>query len=119
MDVQRAFVSHVEWCCRDLEIIANFFQGLFGWEFKTFSNNYLLCTPEQGPAVGLMRRERVTHGDACLAFVTVDNIEAHCQRAAALGGSVYVEKTAIVGYGWYAQIKDPEGNIVGLFESMV
>lgn len=110
------FISHVEWHCRDLEKTAEFFQGLFAWQFKPFGNNYLLCQPEQGPAVGLLRTERPKRMEMCQVFVTVDSIKNHLQRAAALGGSVHVEKTAIPDYGWYAQIKDGEGHLVGLFE---
>ncbi|MGD8940874.1 MAG: VOC family protein [Gammaproteobacteria bacterium] len=112
------FISHVEWCCGNIEKTAAFFQALFGWQFKPFGNNYLLCTLEQGPAVGLLRSERAaTQGDACPVFVTVDNIDSQLKQATALGGNVHVEKTAIPDYGWYAQIKEPEGNIVGLFEA--
>ena len=111
------FVSHVEWCCRDMEKTAVFFQNLFGWVFKPFGNNYLLCNPGQGPAVGLLRSERSTQGNACLVFIQVASINHCCEQVTALGGSVHVEKTAIVDNGWYAQIKDPEGNIVGLFEA--
>jgi predicted enzyme related to lactoylglutathione lyase len=116
--VTKAFVSHVEWCCRDIETTAKFFQSLFDWQFKPFGNNYLLCNPAQGPAVGLLRTATATPGDSCLVFVTVDNIEKYSQQAATLGGSVYVEKTAIPDYGWYAQIKEPQGNIVGMFEGL-
>lgn len=114
----KAFVSHVEWCCRDIEKTAAFLRGLFGWEFKPFANNYLLCTPAQGPAVGLLRAERMTQGDNCLVFVTVNDIDGYLSRATTLGGQVHVAKTAIPDYGWYAQIKDADGNIVGLFETL-
>ena len=115
--MQKTFVSHVEWCSEDIEKTAAFFQGMFDWRFKPFGNNYLLCTPEHGPAVGLLRSDHVTQGNNCLVFVTVDNIESHLQRAISLGGKVHVQKTAIPDYGWYAQIRDEDGNIVGLFEN--
>jgi predicted enzyme related to lactoylglutathione lyase len=118
----KPYVSHVEWCCRDIEKAADFFQALFAWQFKPFGNNYLLCKPVQGPAIGLLRSERTSPGanpiDRCLVFVTVTSINDCLQRATALGGSVFVEKIAIPDYGWYAQLKDVEGNIVGLFESL-
>lgn len=116
--MKEAFVSHVEWCCRDIETTAEFFQVLFGWQFKPFGNNYLLSNPAQGPAVGLLRSATATPGDACLVFVSVTSIEEYLQRTTALGGGVHVEKTAIPDYGWYAQIKEPQGNIVGLFEKL-
>lgn len=112
-----AYVSHVEWGCRDIETTAEFFQALFGWQFKPFGNNYLLCNPEQGPALGLLRSPSERH-ESCQVFVTVDDIDMQLQRAIALGGHTHVAKTLIPDYGWYAQIKEPQGNIVGLFEAM-
>jgi hypothetical protein len=115
--VNEAFVSHVEWCCRDIETTADFFQALFGWQFKTFGNNYLLCNPERGPAIGLLRCEPAAQ-PLCQVFITVDSIDTQLQRASMLGGHTHVEKTLIPDYGWYAQIKEPQGNIVGLFEKI-
>jgi len=113
----QAHVSHVEWCCKDIETTAAFLQTLFGWEFKAFGNNYLLSNPDKGPVVGLLRSEKALQGDNCLAFVAVDDIETKLKQTESLGGRVHVAKTAIPDYGWYAQLKDPLGNIVGLFES--
>jgi predicted enzyme related to lactoylglutathione lyase len=114
--VHKAFVSHVEWCSPDIEKSAAFLQAMFDWRFKPFGNNYLLCVPEQGPAVGLLRSRRATQGDNCLVFVTVANLDNHLHRATSLGGAVHVAKTAIPQYGWYAQIRGEDGIIVGLFE---
>jgi predicted enzyme related to lactoylglutathione lyase len=111
-------VSHVEWCCRDLQRAAAFFNRLFGWEFQRFSEHYLLHTPPSGVAVGLMEKSTFTPGDGCLVFVQVDRIEPTLEHAVALQGEVAVCKTEIPGYGWYAQLKDPDGNIVGLFETI-
>jgi predicted enzyme related to lactoylglutathione lyase len=112
------YISHVEWCCLDVERCAEFFHELFGWNFKPFGNNYLLCTPKSGPAIGLLRRGQIIQGENCLVFVTVESIETTLQRAKTLGGDVLVEKTRIPDYGWYAQLRDLEGNIVGLFEKL-
>jgi predicted enzyme related to lactoylglutathione lyase len=119
ISVSEPFVSHVEWCCRDTEKTAEFFQELFGWQFNPFGNNYLLSSPQEGPAVGLLRSVTAIPGDNCLVFITVDSIDQHMQHAIALGGNEHVAKTAIPNYGWYAQIKEPQGNIVGLFEALI
>lgn len=113
-----AFVSHVEWPCRDLTCAQEFFQRLFGWEFKAFGNNYLLCDNTAGPAIGLLRQEEVTPARPCTVFVKVDSINESVQTAIGLGGTLAVVKTAIPGYGWYAQLTDLDGNLVGLFEAL-
>jgi len=116
--LNKPYISHVEWCCQDIEAAAEFFQTLFGWQFKPFGNSYLLWEPETGAAVGLLRTAQPAQTADCRVFVSVDSIDDYLQRAMSLGGSVYVVKTAIPDYGWYAQIKDTQGNIIGLFESL-
>jgi predicted enzyme related to lactoylglutathione lyase len=111
------FISHVEWFCRDLERGERFLRELFGWHFQRFSQHYFLYTPEKGPAVGLMQREDFQPGNGCLVFIQVENIETYLEKAQGLDGGIAVGKTQIPDYGWYAQLTDPDGNIVGLYES--
>ena len=111
-------VSHVEWCCSDVQTSAQFLNALFGWQFSAFGNNYLLFTPESGPAIGLIHRDPVPRGENCLVFIEVSSIDSYQAQAQALGGTVAVARTAIKNYGWYAQFNDPDANRIGLFEPL-
>lgn len=111
------YVSHVEWCCGDLDRSERFFRDLFGWEFQPYGRRYRLYAPPGRTQVGLLEVETVEPAVTALAFIAVDDIEALLKRARELGSAVVVGKTAIPDYGWYAQITDPDGNRIGLFET--
>ena len=49
-------------------------------------------------------------------YVEVDEIEPYLEKVGELGGDVAVPKTEIPNQGWFAHIKDPDGNIFGLFQ---
>lgn len=111
-------VSHVEWCCRDLDAATRFFEALLGWRFRRFSRHYALHAPAQGVRVGLIQRAEVPLGRGLSVFVTVDDLEAMLARAEALGGSVAEPPQAIPDYGRWARFRDPDGNCIGLFEAL-
>ncbi len=48
--------------------------------------------------------------------VIVKNIDESINKAKASGGSVVMEKKEMMGMGWYAYIKDTEGNIIGVWQ---
>jgi predicted enzyme related to lactoylglutathione lyase len=112
------YISHVEWCCIDPDRMAEFLKALFGWEFQPYGRHYRLYAPEDQTQVGLLQVERVEPAAGALAFVAVPDIDATLAQATALGSAIVVAKTGIPDYGWYAQISAPEGQIVGLFETL-
>ncbi|MEE4378892.1 MAG: VOC family protein [Candidatus Competibacteraceae bacterium] len=112
-------ISHIEWFVIDLNRSVAFLNGLFGWQFEVFSEHYRLYTPESGPRVGLMEVAAIKPCEATFGYVTVDDIERYLQRAEQLGGCVVTGRSEIPNYGWYAQIADPDGNRVGLFQAWI
>lgn len=111
-------VSHVEWCCRDLQRAMRFFEALFGWRFERISRHYALHVPAaQGPRVGLMEREVVPASGGLALFVTVPGLEPALEQVRALGGRIAEAPRDIPGYGRWAQFHDPDGNRIGLFQA--
>lgn len=49
-----------------------------------------------------------------LAYIRINDLEAHIQRAQAAGGSISAGKTAMGEWGFYAMIQDTEGNTYAL-----
>lgn len=113
---KHAFV-YLEWLCTDLERARAFYGGLFDWEFKPMGEGYLEMRPPEGLSAGLQQVEKVKPGESPVVYVEVDEIEPYLEKAGALGGGVAVPKTEIPGLGWYAHLTDPDGSIVGLFQS--
>ena len=63
---------------------------------------------------GLMNRSDDTPNP--VITVGVDEIDDSIKKIEAGGGTVVTPKTAIPGMGAFAYFKDPEGNIMGLFQ---
>ncbi len=110
-------VSHVEWLVTDLERAEAFLGALFGWRFEPFGSRYRLYTPPGGTCVGLMQVARATPAGSPLVHVEVEDIDDALARGEALGAPLLTPRTEIPGYGWYAQLGDPDGNMVGLFQA--
>ena len=109
-------IAHVEIPSSNLDQTKDFFSKVFGWEFKPFGNGYMLFNNHKGIMVGIRQVEKVNSGDTTVFHVNVANIEEALNAAKANGGSIFKEKTVIPAMGWYALIKDPQGNIVGLYQ---
>jgi len=50
-------------------------------------------------------------------YVGVDDIDSHTEQFRNAGGVVIMEKQEVPGFGWSVIGTDPEGNILGLFQS--
>ncbi len=50
--------------------------------------------------------------------VTVENLDATLEKVKAAGGTVVMEKTPIADMGFYAYIKDTEGNVIGVWQDL-
>lgn len=113
-------VSHVEWGATDTTRTREFLTALFGWSFRRIGRRYWLHEPADPAAarVGIMPLDSVQPTASTLVHVSVPSIEAAIERACRLGATVAVAKTLVSDYGWYAQVTDPDGNLVGLFEAV-
>jgi predicted enzyme related to lactoylglutathione lyase len=74
--------------------------------------------PTQPGAIngGMMARD----GQITNPVITVDvpDIDATLQTVERLGGSVVMPKSEIPGMGYFAYFKDPEDNVMGLWENL-
>jgi len=111
------FIAHVEIPSTDLEASKVFYQKVFDWDLKDFGNGYSLFNSHKGITIGLRKVKKVNSGDTTIFHVHIKNIEETLDKVVAAGGKIFREKTVIPVYGWYALLKDNEGNILGLFQS--
>lgn len=110
-------ISHVEYHVSDLAKAVAFYEGLFGWRFSRYSDSYQMAKPQGGegsPVVGLVRKDQPMVTPVANVFVTVANIEQSLTHI----DNIVVGKTLIPDYGYYAQVADPDGNVIGLFEEL-
>jgi uncharacterized protein len=122
-------VVHFEIPADDQERARKFYQEALGWRIDPVPGmdyNMVITTPmdeatgqptESGAINGgMMARE----GQITSPVITVDvpDIDATLKTVEALGGSVVMPKNEIPGMGYFAYFKDPENNILGLWENL-
>lgn len=109
-------IAHVEIPTTDLNKSKEFYNKVFGWEFKPFGNGYLLYNNRKGITAGLRKTDSIAAGEKTIFHIYVDNIDDTMKKAADNGGKVERNKITIPVMGWYALMNDSEGNTIGLFQ---
>lgn len=109
-------IAHVEIPSSNMNQTKDFFSKVFGWEFKPFGSGYMLFNNHKGIMVGIRQVEKVNSGDSTVFHINVNNIDEIMTSVKSNGGSVFKEKSVIPAMGWYALFKDPQGNIIGLYQ---
>jgi len=122
-------VVHFEIPFDDGDRARSFYKEIFGWHLVTMPEmgGYTLVTTgpsgDQGPTEagfingGMLAREQgATAGP--VVVVEVDSIDVSLEKISGLGGSVVAPKTPVGDMGFAAYVNDPEGNVIGLWETV-
>ena len=123
-------VVHFEIPTDDLDRAKDFYGSVFGWRLETMptpGGEYTGVTttsvdeqtqmPTEPGAIngGMVKRDERT--PAPVITIDVDDIDQSLKEIEAGGGSTVTPRTAIPGMGAFAYFKDPEGNVLGLWET--
>ena len=123
-------VVHFEIPADDIERAKNFYGSVFGWQLQTMempggSYTVVMTTPvdetSQLPTEpgaingGMMQRDDRTPSP--VITIDVDGIDQALKEVEDAGGSTVTPRTEIPGMGAFAYFKDPEGNVLGLWET--
>ena len=122
-------IVHFEIPADDPERAAKFYRELFGWEIQKWSleggpDYWMVATvPTDGkgqtlrPGVngGLIGRRHPGHLPT--NYIGVENLDEYARKARRLGAEEVTPKTPVKGMGWYAWLKDPEGNVFGIWQT--
>jgi predicted enzyme related to lactoylglutathione lyase len=123
-------VVHFEIPADDLDRARSFYGKVFGWQIDTMpmpgGGEYTgltttavdeTMTPKEPGAIngGMMKRDATTPFP--VITIDVEDIDAALADIAASGGSTVTPRTAIPGMGAFGYFKDPEGNVMGLWET--
>ena len=125
-------VVHFEIPADDLERAKTFYSSVFDWDLQTVpvpGGEYTTVTttpvdqqtqmptepaPPPAPSAPTARDER---WPAPVITVAVEDIDQALQEIEAQGGGTVTPRTAMPGMGAFAYFKDPEGNVLGLWET--
>ncbi|HET7791427.1 MAG TPA: VOC family protein [Gemmatimonadales bacterium] len=112
-------ICYVEIPAADVERSAAFYTAVFGWATRKRGDGAVAFDDTTGAVSGTWVRGRPPMRDAgIVTYVMVDSIEATLKKVAAKGGEIAAPRTAIgPGGDAYALIRDPAGNLVGLYQA--
>jgi uncharacterized protein len=120
-------VVHFEVPFDDGDRARNFYKQAFGWQLLEMPDmGYTIAmsgpSGDSGPTEagfingGMLSREQAaTPGP--VVVVDVDDIDTSLDKIGGLGGSTVVGKTPVGDMGFAAYFKDPEGNVIGLWQT--
>ena len=123
-------VVHFEIPADDLDRAKTFYGSVFGWRLQTMpmaGGEYTTIgttpvdeqtqMPTEPGAItgGMMQRDEQT--PAPVITIDVEAIDDALKQIEAGGGTTVTPRTAIPGMGAFAYFKDPEGNVLGLWET--
>jgi len=121
-------IVHFEIPANDLEKLKKFYSDLFGWKIEKMPGGMeywgiqTVPVDEKGMAVrpgvngGMMKRQMPEQKP--VNYISVESVDEYSKKVVKLGGQIVVQKMEIPGIGWWALALDPEGNQIGLFQTL-
>jgi uncharacterized protein len=120
-------VVHFEIPFDDGDRARSFYKDVFGWQLMEMPEmNYTMVmtgpSGDEGPTEsgfingGMLSRQMSATGGP-VVVVDVPDIDATLEKVGSVGGSTVAGKTPVGDMGFAAYVKDPEGNVVGLWET--
>ena len=121
-------VVHFEIPFDDGDRARSFYKEIFGWQVMEMPEmSYTIVTSgpsnDQGPTEsgyingGMLPRTQASTAGPVIV-VDVDSIDQTLERIGGQGGTTVVGKTPVGDMGFAAYFTDPEGNVVGLWETV-
>ncbi len=122
-------VTHFEIPFDNGERAGAFYKSVFGWEVSAVdSMPYWMVTTvrtgedhrpvEAGAINGGMYQRGAGVSPNPVIVVDVPSVEARCAQVVEAGGQVVTPPQDVGTMGRYAQVKDTEGNVIGLWQSL-
>lgn len=109
-------ICHVEFHVTDISRSQAFYEGLFGWSFRSFGDDMVVFGQGDKHIGGLQKDAHVKPGSSPSVWFEVASIDAMVEKAVEFGGSIIEPKHPVPHVGWSAQIADPDGNLVGMVQ---
>src|SRR5260370_38992141 len=108
--------NYVALASKNLEETKEFYSKLFGWKFRIPKSNLATFMTTKKGVGGVIRLTKKIDPGTTVFYVSVKDISKIQHDAVKLGAKV-VQRTSSAsnGLGYSAKIRDPQGNIIGLF----
>jgi uncharacterized protein len=113
-----AKVVHFEIPADDTGRAREFWGSLFGIEWQQAPGPveyHMFANEDQQSGGGLMPRgEGQNH---LVVYFGTEDLDGMLGKVAELGGTVEREKVPVPGMGWFAHVRDPEGNLFAFWQT--
>ena len=110
-------VSYLEIPAIDLEKSAAFYEAVFGWSLRRNEAGHPSFDDRSGDLIGRWVADRVVSREpGLLPFIYVDHIDEIVERVVTKGGEI-VKPPYAEGDLWVATIRDPAGNVMGIWQA--
>ncbi len=122
-------VVHFEIPYDDQGRAQKFYQEVFGWQISKFPDmdyHMAITTPsdekmhptESGAINGGLLPKDPT-GEHPIIVIDVPSVEEHIKKVESAGGKTVMPMMKIGEFGLYARVSDTEGNVVGIWQTLV
>lgn len=115
-------IVHFEIPAKNIDRLKEFYSSCFDWKFERAQipgmEYWLIRTGPPGETVGGGMFAKMDDNDLPRNYIGVDSIDEAIEKFNKAGGTMVVGKQEIPGEGWSYIGKDPEGNLIALFEPM-
>ena len=124
-------VCHFEIPFSDKARASQFYKNVFGWQISDAPGDmpyaFAITTPvdeqmqpQQAGGIngGMYPRDNEGGSKSPVVVIEVDSCEQRVKDVAAAGGAGVVPPVEIPGMGIYAQVRDSEDNIIGLWQPL-
>ncbi len=126
-------VVHFEIPADDIKRAQKFYKDVFGWEISKMDSpdakmEYFMALtteidkksrmPTKPGAINGGMMKRMVPGEQPVIVMDVKNLDDSLKKAQKKGAVVVMPKMTIADMGLYARIRDPEGNVVGVWQNL-
>jgi predicted enzyme related to lactoylglutathione lyase len=114
-------VVHFELMSKDPAKVAGFYEKIFGWKVTHRPElNYRIFETQAGAGIngGVVKPDKPEPwpGNMVL-YIEVDDLASYRERVVAAGGKIHVEAQEVPGMGRFSLFTDPEGRMMGLWQT--
>jgi len=96
---------------------AEFYGEVFGWQVSRWGDqDYWLYETGEGPGIDGASAPTQEHGQHVVLTIDVGDVDATVEKVRKAGGSVVFARAPVVGVGWLAHVRDPNGVLIGIME---
>jgi len=118
-------ISHIHIPVDDMDRAKEFYQEVFGWDVEETGSMYQMMrmdskSEQDEPATqgatygGLYKRQR--SGEPLSLVIEVPSLDEAIRKVKAMGGKLVTPKERVGVYELLAEVRDTEGNLLGLIE---